>query len=69
MRRLLLMLAWAECRRADWFLAAGETTLGELALAAAKARLVALAGIRPRPWRPLVAARNHGLRIVRQSRR
>ena len=66
MRRLFFMLAWAECHRASWMLAAGQHLQGKEALAAAFARLgdMASAG-RRRRWRPLVQGGNHGLRVRR----
>lgn len=64
------MLAWAECRHASWLFAAGEGERAYGSLAAAFARLRAMAGTgRRRIWRPVVAGGKHGLRAVRSSRR
>lgn len=70
MRRLLFMLAWAECRRASWFLAAGEATAGEVALATAGERLRTMGAVKDPPRRrPVLGGARHGLQVVRSSRR
>lgn len=70
MARLLFMLAWAECRHAEWLLAAGDGARAAHAMALAFARLGGMpAAVRPRAWRPLVAGARHGLRVVPGSRR